>query len=327
VISNTANHVKEEDKPLWTNQPEKYIAIQAVFNMRAVAPQRPNESMSAYVPQVQNAVATTNREAILNAANHVKEEDEPLWTDRTEKYIAAQAVFDARAAARPWTNAEKESIAARNLEYGREQQQAAMYKCRRIMTNVVTFEKVRKGLSNPLMRTVAAKITGECTLTNIVKEKLTQIEKVNQAKPKPTKKKKEQKGKGNKGQTNTVDKQTTQPNPGEVGTRLSCSRCRKLRQSLTRDPTRIPRHLMGRRGNNANGHAERQGAPRANTGGQNPARHTNRQGATRANTGGQNPARINVNKCSYTNCTINNCNNNGGTGINRHQKDFVNGGW
>jgi hypothetical protein len=51
-------------------------------------------------------------------------------------------VYDAKAVAMPWTPAEKEAIKARNKEYGHEQQEAARYKCRRTMTNVITFEIV-----------------------------------------------------------------------------------------------------------------------------------------------------------------------------------------
>jgi hypothetical protein len=61
-----------------------------------------------------------------------------------------------------------------------------MYECRRTMRKVITFEIVRQGLTNPLMRTEAAKVAGECISTDIFKEKLTQIEEVNQAKPKPS---------------------------------------------------------------------------------------------------------------------------------------------
>jgi hypothetical protein len=74
----------------------------------------------------------------------------------------------------------------RNLEYGHEQQEAARYECRRTMTNVITFEIVHQGLTNPLMCTEAAKVAGKCISTDIFKEMLTQIEEVNQAKPKPT---------------------------------------------------------------------------------------------------------------------------------------------
>jgi hypothetical protein len=54
------------------------------------------------------------------------------------------------------------------------------------MTNVLTFEIVRKGLRDLLMHTVASQIAGECTSTDILKEKLTQIEVVNQTTPEPT---------------------------------------------------------------------------------------------------------------------------------------------
>jgi hypothetical protein len=53
------------------------------------------------------------------------------------------------------------------------------------MRNVITYEIVRQGLTNPLIRTEAAKVAGNCILTDIFKEKLTQIEEVNQVKPKP----------------------------------------------------------------------------------------------------------------------------------------------
>jgi hypothetical protein len=187
AIANTANHVKEEDEPPWTDRTGRGIAAQPACNPKSVAHQRPHKSITAFVTRVEIAVATKSREEISHRKNYVKEEDNPLWNDWTKKYIAAQAVFDARAVARPWTDVEKETIAARNQEYGREQQQAAMYECRHIMTNVVTFEIVRKGLSDPLMCTVATQIAGECTSTDIFKEKLTQIEKVNQTMPEPTK--------------------------------------------------------------------------------------------------------------------------------------------
>jgi hypothetical protein len=71
-------------------------------------------------------------------------------------------VYDARAVATPWTPAEKEAIKACNREFRQEQQEAARYECRRTMTNVITFEIVRQGLTNPLMRTEAANVAGEC---------------------------------------------------------------------------------------------------------------------------------------------------------------------
>jgi hypothetical protein len=87
--------------------------------------QKWNESIAAFVTSVQNTVATTSREPLTNKANDVKDKDEPKWNNHTEKSLAAQAVYDARAVATPWTPAEKEAIEARNREYGQEQQEAA----------------------------------------------------------------------------------------------------------------------------------------------------------------------------------------------------------
>jgi hypothetical protein len=170
------------------------------------------------------------------------------------------------------------------------------------MTNVITFEIVRQGLTNPLMHTEAAKVSGECTSTDIFKEKLTQIEEVNLAKPKPTplnsrseyinevaedfegkdnsrnanavghkKNKKKGKGKANNGRTNAVDKPPMAPRSGAAGTRPSCSWCKRLghtyKQCWTRDPTLRPPHLQVKSVDNTNGHGNRQGGPRANHGG------------------------------------------------------------
>jgi hypothetical protein len=114
-------------KVLTTNWKEFEIAFRRAWKIKATSVswmennhQKPNESISAFVTRVQNAVAMTSRLAITNKANDVKEEDEPKWTNHTEKYIAAQAVYNARAVATPWTAAEKEAIKAHNLEYGHE---------------------------------------------------------------------------------------------------------------------------------------------------------------------------------------------------------------
>jgi hypothetical protein len=40
------------------------------------------------------AVAKTSGEAIAYTGNFVKDSNTPCWNNRTEKYIAAQAVFD-----------------------------------------------------------------------------------------------------------------------------------------------------------------------------------------------------------------------------------------
>jgi hypothetical protein len=116
------------------------------------------------------------------------------------------------------------------------------------MTNVITFEIVRQGLTNPLMRTEASKVAGECISTDSFKQKLKLIEEFNQAKTKQTplhsrseyinevgdesnmeedgvnavgkgKKKKKGKGKANNGHANAVDKPPpTQRRPGAAGT-------------------------------------------------------------------------------------------------------------
>jgi hypothetical protein len=134
------------------------------------------------------AVAMTSGEAIAYTGNFEKDSNTPRWNNRTVKCITAQAVFDERAEERPWTDRELVKIAAHNDEYGREQQQAARYECRRIMTTVVTCEIVKNRLSNPLMCKVATKIAEECTSTDGFKAKLTQIEDFNQrAKPQKNK--------------------------------------------------------------------------------------------------------------------------------------------
>jgi hypothetical protein len=181
----------------------------------------------------------------------------------------------------------------------------------------------------------------EGTSTDIFKEKLTQIEEVNQAKPKLTplhsrseyinevgddfdgeedgvnpvgnkKNKKKGKGKANNRHANTVDKPPTAPRSGAAGTRPTCIWCKRLghtyKQCWTRDPTLRPPHLQVKNVDNTNGHGNRQGGPRANNG------------------GGQNQPRGKINACSYTNCTDNNCNKNEVAGINRQQKDFVKDG-
>jgi hypothetical protein len=310
--------------------------------------QKAYKSIAAFVTRVQNAVATTSREALTYKANNVNENDEPKWNNHTEKYLAAQAVYDARAVATPWTPAEKEAIEARKRELGQEQQEAAKYKCRRTMTNVITFEILSQGLTNLLMRTEATKVAGECISTDSFKEKLTQIEEVNQAKPKQAplhsrseyinkvgnesnmeeggvnvvpkgKVKKKGKGKANNGHANAVDEPPpTQRRPrtatGAAGTKPLCSWCKKrghtYKQCWARDPTLRPPYLQVKSVGNAHGQGNRQDGPRTNNNGN-----------------AQNPPRDNVNACSYANCTDNNCNNNKVACVNGHQKDFANGGW
>jgi hypothetical protein len=46
------------------------------------------------------------------------------------------------------------------------------------MTNVITFELVRKGLTNATMHIKAAEVSSTCASTDIRKEKLTQKEEI-----------------------------------------------------------------------------------------------------------------------------------------------------
>jgi hypothetical protein len=73
-------------KALTTNWKEFEIAVRQTWKIKATMTsvswmenncQKPNEGIAAFVTRLQNAVATTNREAIINKANDVKEEDEP----------------------------------------------------------------------------------------------------------------------------------------------------------------------------------------------------------------------------------------------------------
>jgi hypothetical protein len=50
------------------------------------------------------AVSTTSGEEIAYTGDFVKDNNTPRWNNRTEKYITAQAVFNARAVARSWTD-------------------------------------------------------------------------------------------------------------------------------------------------------------------------------------------------------------------------------
>jgi hypothetical protein len=182
AVKGAPKHTGGEGEPPGNNHVNGGIAT---FDQKGVAPQKPQETIAAYVTRVQMAVATTSGEAIAYTGNVKQDSNTPRWNNRASaKCITAQAVFNKRAVERPWTDGELSKIAGRNDEYGREQQQAAKYKCRRIMTTVVTCKIVKNGLSDPLMRKVATKIAEECTSTEGFKAKLTQIEDFNQrAKP------------------------------------------------------------------------------------------------------------------------------------------------
>jgi hypothetical protein len=118
-------------------------------------------------------------------------------------------------------------------------------------------------------------------------------------------KNKKGKGKANNRHANAVDKPPTAHRSGAPGTRPSSSWCKKLghtyEQCWTRDPTLRPPHLQVKSVDNTNRHGKRQGGPRTNNG------------------NSQNQPRGNVNACSYTSCTNNNCNENEVAGISGHQ--------
>jgi hypothetical protein len=88
-------------KVITTNWKEFEIVFRRAWKIKATMTsvswkennrQKPNKSIAAFVTRVQNAVATTSREAIRNKANNVKEQYKPKWTNHTKKYLAAQAV-------------------------------------------------------------------------------------------------------------------------------------------------------------------------------------------------------------------------------------------
>jgi hypothetical protein len=215
-----------------------------------------------------------------------------------------------------------------------------MYECRRIMTNVVTFEIVRKGLTDPLMRNVATQIAGECTSTYIFKDKLIQIAEVNQVMPEhpkrslkamPTKKgnqmikekKKERKTRENNEHANAGDKPIAQPNAREGNTKMPCSGCN---DTLGHTHSHLSCSWCRKRGytaeqccSKANGytrpHHRLQHTLKGRKG-NNANRDDDRQGAPSANT------------CSCGHCTVNKCNENRASRRKQDaKKNFVNGGW
>jgi hypothetical protein len=185
AIKGAQQHKKKEVEPPGNHYAKGGIAT---FDQKGVAPQKPQETIAAYVTRVQMDVATTSRDAITCTGNFVKDSNTPRWNNRTAKYLAAQTVFDKRAVDRPWTDREQAKINSRNNKYGREQQEAARYECRRIMTTVVTCQIVKNGLRDSVMHKVATKIAKKCTSTDGFKAKLTQIKNFNQqTKPKKNK--------------------------------------------------------------------------------------------------------------------------------------------
>jgi hypothetical protein len=84
-------------KALTTNWKEFEIAFRRILKIKATMMsvswlennrQKPNESITAFVTRIQNAVATTSREAITNKANDVKEEDKTK-VDRPHRKISS----------------------------------------------------------------------------------------------------------------------------------------------------------------------------------------------------------------------------------------------
>jgi hypothetical protein len=113
AIKGAPKHKRKEDEPPGNDQVNGGIAT---FDQKGVAPQKPQETITAYVTRVQMAVATTSGEAIAYTGNFVKDSITPRWNNRTAEYITAQAVFDERAVERPWTDRELAKIASSNNE-------------------------------------------------------------------------------------------------------------------------------------------------------------------------------------------------------------------
>jgi hypothetical protein len=63
----------------------------ATFDQKGVAPQKPQETIAAYVTRVQMAVTTTSGEAIAYTGNFVKDSNTPRWNNRTAKYGGADS--------------------------------------------------------------------------------------------------------------------------------------------------------------------------------------------------------------------------------------------
>jgi hypothetical protein len=98
AIKGAPKHRGKEEEPPGNDHTSRGIAT---FDQKGVAQQRPQESIAAYVTRVQMAVTTTNGEAIAYTGDFVKDSNTPRWNNGTKKYITAQAVFKARAVARP----------------------------------------------------------------------------------------------------------------------------------------------------------------------------------------------------------------------------------
>jgi hypothetical protein len=98
AIKGAPKHKGEEGKPPGNDHINGGITT---FDQKGVAPQKPQETIAAYVTRVQMAVATTSGEAIAYTGNSKKDINTARWNNRTPKCITAQAVFDKRAVERP----------------------------------------------------------------------------------------------------------------------------------------------------------------------------------------------------------------------------------
>jgi hypothetical protein len=108
AIKGTPQHKGEEDEPPGNDHINGGITT---FDPKGVAPQKPQETIAAYVTRVQMAVATTSGEAIAYTGNVKPDSNTPRWNNRaSEKCITAQAVFKKRAVERLLTPAELTKI-------------------------------------------------------------------------------------------------------------------------------------------------------------------------------------------------------------------------
>jgi hypothetical protein len=117
TIKGAPKHKGEEGEPPGNDHVNGGIAT---FDQKGVAPQKPQEIITAYITRVQMPVSTTSGKAVAYTGNLKKDSNTPRWNNRTAKCITVQSVFNKRAVERPWTDRELAKIASRNDEYGRE---------------------------------------------------------------------------------------------------------------------------------------------------------------------------------------------------------------
>jgi hypothetical protein len=82
----TFRQQSKELNKIRTNWKEFELVFRRAWKIKATMPsvswmenncQKLNESIAAFVTRVQNAVATTSREALTNKANNIKDKEEP----------------------------------------------------------------------------------------------------------------------------------------------------------------------------------------------------------------------------------------------------------